>query len=148
MGYETNADGLIRHYGPREAGEYSIGGQKNGDGYLEAVIYCDADNQSMAEASLPKNAIVDKVVAKVVEDITVGGADTTIIVGTDGSEATNGATAITGPQSAGYVAETSTLNGTWAAPLAAATTVGLAIGGTVATWTAGKIEIHIFYRVV
>ncbi|NOQ73238.1 MAG: hypothetical protein GQ574_14620 [Crocinitomix sp.] len=77
----------------------------------------------------------------------LGGTTPVIDIGTESTEATNGFT-ITEAQAeaVGMYDLTSALAGTWAAGLAADTTVGLLLGGTSPTVTsAGKAKIVIRY---
>ena len=93
--------------------------------------------------SLPTLAYID-----VSEVFVMGGTSPTILVGTSGSEATNGCVISEAiAEAVGTVDITSTLTGTWDASLAAATTVGVTMGGTspTATSTAGKARLVVQY---
>jgi hypothetical protein len=96
---------------------------------------------------LPAGAVVKNVYVEVQEAFVLGGTTPTILLGTDTSEVTNGF--VISEAQAEAVATydvTGTLTGTWAAPLAAETTVGLAMGGTSPTsTTAGKAKVIVEY---
>ena len=87
------------------------------------------------------------VYARVTEAFVVTGTTPALEIGTQGSEVTNGFT-ITEAQleALGTYDLTSALSGTWAAPINADTTVGIALSGTTPAVTdAGKIEIVVTY---
>lgn len=96
---------------------------------------------------LPVGAVITRTVVQTKVAFTLTGTTPTINIGTEGSETTNGfAITQTQAQTVGtYTGQT--LNGTWASPIAAAATVGVALGGTtpVVTGTAGQIDIIISY---
>ena len=99
---------------------------------------------------IPAGAVIEDVYLKVKEAFVLGGTSPTIEVGTETSEATNGFT-ITEAQAeaVGTYDLTGALSGTWAAPLAAQTTIGLAQAGTSPTVTsAGLAEVVIRYAKV
>lgn len=75
----------------------------------------------------------------------LGGTTPTIVVGTSGSEATNGVS-ISEAQAEAAGTYKLTLAGTWASAISADTTVGVALGGTTPTATlAGELELIIKY---
>jgi hypothetical protein len=103
-----------------------------GDGFIKALV-------------LPVGAVLSNVVVQVKEAFAVGGTTPTINVGTQGSETTNGFP-ISEAQAEAVGTYKPTLAGTWASPLAAAVTVGVALGGTSPTITsAGKMDIIFEY---
>jgi hypothetical protein len=100
--------------------------------------------------SLPAGAIIQEAFADVSEVFILGGTTPTIDIGTEGSEGTNGVDMTEAQAEAlGSYDLTSALQGTWAAPLAAATVVGLALGGTTPTNGAtGQVRVVIRYWTV
>lgn len=104
----------------------------------------------LVQPTLPAGAIITNVFLKVKEAFVLGGTSPTILFGTDTSEATNGfVISEARAEALGTYDITSTLTGTWAAPLAAKTTVGVALGGTSPTvTTAGRLEVIVQYALV
>ena len=142
------------HYGERVS-EGVVGVVKTqGNTYQASVEFTGTDVGNAAFPLLapiiPVGAVITGVVAKVKEAFALGGTSPTIEFGTEGSEATNGFT-ITEAQAEAVATYNlfSAVSGTWAAPLAAATTVGLAQAGTSPTVTdAGLMEVIVTYTVV
>ena len=142
------------HYGTRTS-EGAVGRVKT-EGVINQLSI-EFDGTAVGNAAypllapdLPAGAVIERVWFKVKEAFVLGGTSPTIEVGTEGSEATNGFT-ITEAQAeaVGTYDLTGALSGTWASPLAAATTVGLAQAGTSPTVTdAGLAEVVIEYAVV
>lgn len=102
------------------------------------------------EVFIPKGAIMTAAYFETTEVFVLGGTTPTILVGTKGSEVTNGLV-VTEAQAEAVGADdiTATLTGTWTAAtsLAAQTEVGIAFGGTTPTSTdVGKIRITIVYK--
>lgn len=99
---------------------------------------------------LPAGAIIKDVIVDIEKAFSLTGTTPTILIGTDGSEVTNGFV-ITEAQAEGTSSLnlTSTLTGTWdnEVPLAANTTVGIALGGTtpVMARNNGKARVTILY---
>lgn len=159
MGYETSKFGGLSnvtttvntHFGPRSS-DGAVGVAKT-EGYSnELVISFTGDDVGNAAypllaPSLPAGAVIEDVILKVSEAFVLGGTTPAIEVGTETSEATNGFTISEAQAEAtGTYDLTSALSGTWAAPLAAATTVGLAMSGTSPTVTsAGKAKVIVRY---
>jgi hypothetical protein len=81
------------------------------------------------------------------EAFVIGGTTPAIVIGTEGSEATNGFVISEAQgEATGTYDVSGTLTGTWAAPLAAATTVGIDMSGTSPTVTdAGLAEVVVKY---
>ena len=104
----------------------------------------------LVQPSLPKGSVITKVFVKVKEAFALGGTTPTILFGTDTSEATNGFVISKAQAEAlGTYDVTSTLTGTWSAPLAAKAVVGVALGGTNPTVTsAGRLEVVVQYALV
>lgn len=140
-------------FGPRKGG--STVGVYETDGLIRELSV-DIDGDMLGKAAfqlitpkLPKGAMIRQVLATVSEAFVLG-ASTTIRIGTSGTEATNGIS-ITEAQgeALGTYNLNGTLAGTWAAPLAAGVTVGIALsGGTTTTTTAGKARVVIRYDLI
>lgn len=160
MGYETSPFGnqgsnvtsdVSNHYGARDTGK-TVGVSKTEGFVNELTINIDGDMvtagaYALLAPSLPAKSIVEDVYMEVTEAFVLGGTTPVIDIGTESTEATNGFT-ITEAQAeaVGMYDLTSALAGTWAAGLAADTTVGLLLGGTSPTVTsAGKAKIVIRY---
>ena len=99
---------------------------------------------------LPAGSVIKAVYVNVEEVFVVTGTNPTILIGTNGSEVTNGLVISEAvAEAAGPANLTSTLAGTWDSedPLAADTTVGIALGGTgsPAITDAGKLLVTIVY---
>lgn len=142
------------HFGARDT-EGAVGVVKTeGNTYQASWEFTGTDVGNAAwpllAAGIPAGALITGVLLKVKEAFVLGGTSPTIEVGTEGSEATNGFT-ITEAQAeaVGTYNLFGALSGTWAAVLAAATTVGLAQAGTTPTVTdAGLAEVIVTYTVV
>lgn len=165
MGYETTPFGdgvsttrvteVSNHFGPKVSGG-AVGVVKTEGSLNEASLTISGQNASdgsfdlKTAFKLPAGAVVEKAWVKVTEAFTLGGTSPTILVGTDGSEVTNGLVISEAQaEAAGTYDVTSTLTGTWGSPLAAQTTVGLAMGGTSPTSAStGKLKLVVQYAVV
>ena len=160
MGFETSPFGdqstnvttnVSNHYGPRKS-EGAIGEVKTEGVVRELSIEFTGETVSAAAfdllaPKLPAGSHIEDVYLKVSEAFVLGGTTPAIEIGTEGSEETNGVT-ITEAQAeaTGTYDITAALAGTWASPLAAETTVGIALSGTTPTvTTAGKAEVVIRY---
>jgi hypothetical protein len=138
-------------YGPRNAGKTV--GTFDTDGAIKELVI-DFDGTIVGDGAypllaptLPAGAIIEDVYLVVTEAFVLGGTTPVIDIGTEGTEATNGFT-ITEAQAeaTGTYDLTSALSGTWAAGLAAATTVGILLGGgTPSVTSAGKARAVIRY---
>ena len=164
MGYETAPFGnqganviqdVNNHYGTRDTGK-TVGVAKTEGFVQELTLNIDGDMvgagaYALLAPTIPANAIIEDVYMEVTEAFVLGGTTPVIDVGTEGTEATNGFT-ITEAQAeaTGMYDLTSALSGTWAAGLAADTTVGLLLGGGGANTvtSAGKAKIVIRYIAV
>jgi len=160
MGFETTPFGnggsnvttnVSNHYGPFSTGKTV--GVTDTDGFIREVSL-DIDGEMVGNAayplmapSIPAGAVIKEVFLVVNEAFSLGGTGPVIDVGTEGSEATNGVTITQAQaQAVGSYDVSAALSGTWAAGLAAATTVGLALNGTTPTVTsAGKARVVIRY---
>lgn len=138
-------------YGPRNAGK-TVGVFDTDGAIKELVIDIDgtivgAGAYPLLAPKLPAGAIIEDVYLVVEEAFVLGGTTPVIDIGTEGSEATNGFTITEAQAEAAATYDlTSALSGTWAAGLAAATTVGILLGGGTPTVTsAGKARVVIRY---
>lgn len=113
-------------------GEQLVRDAATGDGFLLAP-------------TIPVGAVITDVIVQVKEAFNLTGTTPTINIGTQGSETTNGFP-ISEAQAEAVGTYTPTKAGTWAAPIATALLVGVALGGTspVST-TAGRMDILIKY---
>lgn len=104
---------------------------------------------SLVAYVIPAGAVIKAAYVDVEVAAAMTGTTPTVLIGTSGSEATNGlvlSEAIV--EGTGTSNVTSTLAGTWDAevPLAADTTIGVALGGTTPTVAdGGKIRVTIVY---
>lgn len=150
MGYESNTGlGVNNHYGERVRGN-AIGHIKTEGAIKELTLDITGkmiNNSFRPEVVLPAGSLVVEAYADISEVFVVTGTTPTISIGTLGSEATNGVDISEAQAEAvGTVDITSTAAGTWAASLAAATTVGVGLGGTTPAVTdAGKATVVIRY---
>ena len=165
MGYERSKFGdgsasgagnvtlqVSNHYGPRDTGKTN--GITNSDGFVRELTL-DIDGEVVGDAAyalsvvpkLPAGSIIEDVFLVVEEAFVLGGTTPAVEVGTETSEATNGVTLTEAQlEAVGTYDVTSALSGTWAAGLAAETTLGIALSGTSPTVTdAGKARVVIRY---
>lgn len=101
--------------------------------------------------TLPAGANIEHVWLRTKEVFTLGGTTPVVDIGTEGSEATNGFTMSEADlENAATVDMTGDLSGTWAAPLAADTTIGILLGGGGSNTSAatGRAEVVIRYAVI
>lgn len=113
-------------------GEQLVRDAATGDGFLLAP-------------TIPVGAVISDVIVQVKEAFSLTGTTPTILIGTQGSEVTNGFV-VSEAQAEAVGTYLPTKVGTWAAPLAAAALVGVALGGTSPVSTlAGKMDILIKY---
>lgn len=143
--------GVQAHYGPRSTDD--AGGHINTDGTVQELRF-KIDGTMLSNGTLPlvrtkipAGSLVIDVALEVTEAFVIGGTTPTLDVGTDGSEGTNGFDFSEAElEAVGTTVET-TGAGTWAARLAAETTVNIAMGGTSPTSTsAGAGTVVIRYR--
>jgi len=152
MTYESNSGlGVVNHYGPRGKQDgVASGGEVQGVGVeFEHVIYIKGDDFASGtsfntRAIIPAGSILRSALFEITEVFTVGNIDNVINIGTDTSESTNGVS-IADPETAEVTEDTSGA-GTWAAALAADTTVGVSVTGTTAAVTAGSGEAKVVLR--
>jgi hypothetical protein len=138
------------HYGARETGG-ATGVLRTAGNKTELAIELTGtlvdDGVFIEDYVIPAGSLILAAYIEVDEAFVLGGTTPTILVGTDGSEVTNGLVVSEAIAEATGAADlTATLTGTWAAKLAAATTVGVALGGTTPTVTsAGTAKLVIEY---
>lgn len=139
------------HFNEREVGK-TVGVTQSAGFVRELTLDIDAAMVSDAGYALlapkiPAGAVIEDAYVVVSEAFALGGTSPTILVGTEGSEVTNGLVISEAQaEAAGTYDVTGTLTGTWAAGLAAETTLGLALGGTSPTvTTAGKLRVVVRY---
>ena len=153
MGYESNSGlGVFNQYGPRGTQDGVVsGGQLHGAGgsIFEHVVYITGDDFDGAtsfdtQLVVPAGSYLDEAIFEITEVFTVGNADNVINIGTNGSESTNGVS-IADPETAEVTIDTSGA-GTWAAALAADTTVGVSVTGTTPSVAAGSGAAKVVLR--
>lgn len=153
MSFESNTGlNVNNHYGPRENGPGAgVIGTEGREVEFSLDITGEVSTNGgplLVDFIIPAGAIIEKAYLVVTEVAVFGNADNVVDVGTDGSEATNGFT-ITNDQleAVATVDLTGQLSGTWAAPLAADTTVGVVVSGTTASHTGGKAKVIVKYNI-
>lgn len=101
----------------------------------------------LTQFKIPVGAVIARVVVQVKTAFVLGGTTPTILIGTEGSEVTNGfPISQAQAQAVGTYDLTAARTGTWNAPIAATLTVGIALGGTTPTVTsAGRMDVIISY---
>lgn len=140
-------------YGPRTTLE-GLGGHVKTEGALKQMVIefsgtniNDAGGRMDSIVTLPANALVVRAFLDVETAAALGGTTPTILIGTNGSEVTNGfvVTEAQG-EAAGTYDLTATLTGTWAAGLQTDTAVSVTLGGSSPTITdAGRFNVIIEY---
>lgn len=143
------------HYGQRDSVNV-VGVVKTEGSTFEA--YWDFDAATLTAGAfdllapvLPAGAVIDDVYMSIETAFVVSGTSPGIDFGTEGSEATNGFSVTEAQlEATGSYDLTSALSGTWAAPLAAETTVGIAFFGTgsPAVTDVGRGRVVVRYTVV
>lgn len=115
-------------------GEQLVRDVATGDAFLVPIV-------------LPVGAVLGDVIVQVKQVFVLGGTTPTILIGTQGSEVTNGfVISEAQAEAVGTYNVTATKTGTWASPIATAATVGVALGGTTPTVTsAGVLDFYIKY---
>lgn len=145
--------GVRSRFGPVDIPDGSSGVVRTGGARNELVFEfsgADINNDDFQLAIIPAGSLVTAVHVEVIEVFALGGTTPTIDIGTDGSEGTNGVDMSEAEAEAlGTImlADSATAAaGTWAASLAADTTVSVALGGTTPTVTdAGHAKVVIEY---
>lgn len=141
------------NYGDRDSGE-TVGVFRTAGAENEltlnitgAMLNRSGSDEILVPPTLKAGFKVEAVYARVTEAFVVTGTTPTVEVGTQGSEATNGFNLSEAQlEAVGTYDLTSTLGGTWAAPINVDTIVGIALGGTTPAVTdAGKVDIVVKY---
>lgn len=134
--FSTRAQGVVKTEGSVNLLSVEVSGE-------------DVSNESfvLLAPRLPAGAKIEKVWVTVKEALTLGGTSPAISVGTEGSESTNGFDISEAQaEAAGTYDVTSTLAGTWGAPLAAETVLGIDLTGTSPTSAdTGLLEFVVEY---
>lgn len=152
--YGNTGIGVDNFEGPRTALE-GMGGHLKTEGAKRQMVLEFAganinDGVMDSVVILPANALIVAAYADVNEVCALGGTTPTILVGTNGSEVTNGLVISEAQAEAASVYNvTGTLTGTWAAGLTSDTEVSVTLGGTTPTITdAGRVKVVIEYVTV
>lgn len=151
----SNADGLRTHYGRRLTGDEANFGFSGGDNGSDKELVFELRGSDFSSGTYtgPTLAVkagltVRTVTAEVTEAFNLGGTTPVINVGVSGSEGTNRFAQISEANAEAVGTYAITPAGTLAAntPLAADSTISVALGGTSPTVTsAGKIRIAVKY---
>lgn len=144
MSYESNPAGIGvgKSYGYRSLYEGSAGVTRTAGYKNEIVIDFDHTNYDRVSKVIPEGAVVLESYVDVIEAFTfTGGTSPAIEIGTNGSEATNGA----GLDFSTTGVNVGTLAGTWTSPIATDTTIGVAATGAPTSVDAGKARATIVY---
>ncbi len=152
MTFESNTGlNVPMFYGARTALE-GLGGNIKVDGAIQQLALEFAgtninDGVMDSVVILPANALVVSAYVDVNEAVTMTGTTPTILIGTDGSEVTNGLVISEAQaEAAGVYSIFGTVTGTWAAGLLTDTEVSVTLGGTTPTVTDdGRIKVVIEY---
>ena len=155
MSFESNTGlGVPAFYGERTALE-GLGGHIKTEGASKQLVveFNGANINDGAMTSvvvLPANALITAAYADVNEVVALGGTTPTILIGTTGTEVTNGLVISEAEAEAASVYDVSaSLTGTWAAGLLVDTDVSVVLGGTTPTIAAGgRIKAVIEYITV
>jgi hypothetical protein len=150
----TNADGLRQHFGTRVAGEEANFGDSGASGSYREISISIRGSDFISNVYigptlvLPAGVIVRESVAEVTEAFVMTGTSAVINVGVSGSESTNRLAQVTEAQAeaVGTYDTDATSAGTLAVgtPLAAQSTITIALGGTSPTVTAaGKLVLRV-----
>lgn len=140
--------GIPKRYGARENYEGSQGRAAGVSGTRrQGVLEFNGDQPSFRTLTLPKGAIVTKTIAVTAEAGAMTGTDPTIVVGVEGTEATNTAIELTEAQAearGAYVEGTP--SGTLALPTTEDLELAVVLGGTSPTLAGGKYRVFIEYE--
>lgn len=148
MAIEKNNTGLgvKTPYGPRSTDEGRVGHLQGFGAEKELVLQFRPEYASLVDAVLPKGAIVKEAFATVKEALVTTGAATKMVIGTDGSAATNGISFTKAQVEAAGTYKSAAATGTWVNPLAAVTKIQVGVdAGTLGA--VGDIVVVIRYVV-
>lgn len=138
--------GVYNNYGPRETDEGRYSEKKRTDSQLEVEIAFHGDDFDTVTGVIPAGAKLRAATVDILEAFAVGGTSPTINIGTSGSAATNGVGISEAQAEAlGKKDISGDINGTWAAILAADTTVAIELGGTSPTLAGGHGVAKLFF---
>ena len=153
MSFESNSGlGTRKHYGIRTAKE-GVEGYVPVEGMKKQIVL-DVTAESITDdnfrfdlAQIPSGALIVGAYASVSEVFVMGGTTPTILIGTDGSEVTNGIVVSEAiGEALGTADVTATATGTWNAALAADAEISVVLGGTSPTiTTVGKMKVTLEY---
>ena len=137
-GPRGTVEGLAGHVGRQGATKEMViefSGENINDGIMDSI------------ETIPANALIVAAYVDVETAVTMTGTSPTVLIGTNGSEVTNGLVISEAQAEAASVYDvTSTLTGTWAAGLTSDTAVSVTLGGTTPTITDdGRIKVVIEY---
>jgi hypothetical protein len=150
----TNADGLRVHYGTRAAGDEANFGTYGDVGTQKELVFeikgtdFTANVYTGPTITIPKGFTWRSGIAEVTEAFNLGGTTPTVNVGIATTEATNRAAQLSEAQAEAIGVYNMAGAGTLAAntPLAADSTLSIALGGTTPTVTSvGKVRITVKY---
>lgn len=151
MAIYTNADGLRTHYGRRLTGEEANFGFTATDAGQDRVLEVHLRGSDFSGTTylgttlaIKAGLVVREVTVEVLEAFALGGTTPVINVGVSGSEGTNRVAQISEAQAEAVGTYAITPAGTLAAntPLAADSTLNIALGGTSPTITsAGRLRV-------
>ena len=150
MAVET-VNGVRNFYGPRTSFEGVSGSMATRDAERFAVAMFDGEHYADVELIFPAGAtIVGNALVEIDEAFALGGTTPVINVGVVGSEGTNRIAQISEAQAEAVGTYSIAPAGTLAVntPLAAQTTVTVALGGTSPTIAGGKCKVIVPFRVL
>lgn len=144
--------GVRNHFGPRDRNASGLKGSPKTEGRLNELVLrlntAQVNAGDVGLAVLPKGALVTGVVVNVITVGALAGTTPAIEIGTDGSEVTNGFSIVEAVvEAVGILAMDDTdMQGTFALPLAADTSLGVSLSGAGAALTASlDMEVIISY---
>lgn len=146
MAIEENTNGLGNRqtYGQRTVDEARFSEKTRNDSHLEIEMAFNGDDFTIVTGVIPNGFKPVQALVNVTEVFVIGGTTPNIAVGTSGSEETNGlliSEAIL--EALGKADVTATLTGTWAALLAADTTVNVVLEGDTTITAAGRLTLKL-----
>lgn len=144
-------NGVKNFYGPRNRFEATGGALKTEGAMKEAVVTFTGENYASVSLVLPAGAtVVGNALVEVTEAFVIGGTSPNVAVGVSGSEATNYVALI--PEASLEALGTYSIApaGSLAVntPLAAATTIKVALEGDTTITSAGQAKVVFRYQVI
>ncbi len=143
---QARVRGVNVNYGPRSVDEARYSEKTRDDSSLEVEIAFHGSDFTIVSGVIPAGALLRAATIDVLEVFVAGGTTPSLVLGTDGSEVTNGiviAEAIL--EATGKADLFSTATGTWAALLAAATTVAIALEGDTTITDVGHAVVKLYF---